>query len=56
MHVFVCCVQVPVTFIYGEHDWMNPAAGVAVAELLDKIRERKVRTRGAFSVVGLGGV
>jgi hypothetical protein len=37
------CTQVPVTFIYGEHDWMNPATGVAVAEILDKIRERKVR-------------
>lgn len=36
------CLQVPVTFIYGEHDWMNPAAGVEVAEILDKVRERKV--------------
>jgi hypothetical protein len=42
--VCVCAwlLQVPVTFIYGEHDWMNPAAGVAVAEILDRIRERKV--------------
>jgi hypothetical protein len=38
----VWLLQVPVTFIYGEHDWMNPAAGVAVAEILDRIRERKV--------------
>lgn len=30
------------TIIYGEHDWMNPAAGAAVAEILDGIRERKV--------------
>lgn len=37
--------QVPVTFVYGEHDWMNPAAGVAVAEILDKVRERKVCAR-----------
>lgn len=49
-----CCMllsagptQVPVTFIYGAEDWMNPAAGVAVAQILDKIRERKV-------CVGLG--
>jgi hypothetical protein len=46
-------VQVPVTFIYGEHDWMNPSAGVAVAEILDKVRERKVRVSAA---VGVGRV
>lgn len=35
-------LKVPVTFIYGEHDWMNPAAGAAVAQQLDKVRAKKV--------------
>lgn len=35
--------QVPVTLIYGEHDWMNPAAGAALAAKLDLVRPRKVR-------------
>lgn len=35
-------LKVPVTFIYGESDWMNPAAGQAVAQKLDQIRARKV--------------
>ncbi len=25
-------LQVPVTFIYGEHDWMNPAAALQVCQ------------------------
>lgn len=39
-------LQVPVTFIYGEHDWMNPAAGMEVGKILDKVRERKVSSKG----------
>jgi pimeloyl-ACP methyl ester carboxylesterase len=35
-------LKVPVTFIYGEHDWMQPAAGKALADKLDQIRPRKV--------------
>jgi hypothetical protein len=35
-------LKVPVTFIYGEHDWMQPAAGQAAADKLDQIRPRKV--------------
>lgn len=41
-------LKVPVTIIYGEHDWMNPAAGQAVAQKLDQIRPRKV---GALEVL-----
>ena len=25
------CLQVPVSFVYGETDWMDPKAGVRVA-------------------------
>ena len=35
-------LKVPITFIYGEHDWMQPAAGQALADKLDQIRPRKV--------------
>ncbi|KAF8057920.1 1-acylglycerol-3-phosphate O-acyltransferase [Scenedesmus sp. PABB004] len=35
-------LEVPVSFIYGEHDWMNPAAGQAVADALDAARRRTV--------------
>lgn len=55
-HVCGHCTQVPVTFIYGEHDWMNPAAGVAVAEVLDKIRERKVSKTLIQCLLGVGEV
>lgn len=48
-------LKVPVTFIYGEHDWMNPAAGVAVAEILDKVRERKVASDHKVEVVPNSG-
>ena len=34
--------DVPVTFVYGEHDWMYPASGVYVA--------KKMRARGRQNV------
>lgn len=47
--------QVPVTFIYGEHDWMNPAAGVTVAERLDAIRARKTTSDHKVELVPNSG-
>eukprot|EP00878_Enallax_costatus_P023828 GHUV01025380.1.p1 GENE.GHUV01025380.1~~GHUV01025380.1.p1 ORF type:complete len:414 (+),score=72.62 GHUV01025380.1:55-1296(+) len=44
-------LKVPVTFIYGEHDWMNPAAGAEVAQQLDKVRAKKVASDHAVEVV-----
>eukprot|EP00879_Flechtneria_rotunda_P006913 GHRR01007260.1.p1 GENE.GHRR01007260.1~~GHRR01007260.1.p1 ORF type:complete len:413 (+),score=123.85 GHRR01007260.1:218-1456(+) len=44
-------LKVPVTFIYGEHDWMNPAAGVAAANKLDQLRPRKVSSDHVVEVV-----
>ena len=43
--------QVPVTFIYGESDWMNPAAGAAVAAKLDALRRRAVPSDHAVELV-----
>ncbi len=34
--------SVPVTFIYGQHDWMNPAAAQELAVELDRVRPRSV--------------
>lgn len=31
-------MQVPVTFIYGEHDWMNPATGKDVCSAIEAKR------------------
>lgn len=36
------CLQVPVSFVYGETDWMDPKAGVRVAA---SVRQ----SRGALS-------
>lgn len=44
-------LKVPVTFIYGEYDWMNPAAAVKVSAMLDKVRPRKVRRRQGWGVM-----
>lgn len=43
--------QVPVTLIYGAHDWMDPAAGAAVAAKLDALRRRAVPSDHAVEVV-----
>lgn len=43
--------RVPVTFIYGEHDWMNPAAGKALAKELDEKRQRQVPTDHEVEVI-----
>lgn len=34
------CLQVPVTFIYGDADWMEPAAGQRVARAVLQHRGR----------------
>jgi len=39
--------SVPVSFIYGHHDWMNPAAAQALALELDRVRPRSVRIAAA---------
>lgn len=35
-------IQVPVTFIYGDHDWMDPKAAARVVESLSGQREALV--------------
>ena len=32
------CLQVPVSFVYGETDWMDPKAGVRVAASVQQSR------------------
>eukprot|EP00882_Tetradesmus_deserticola_P007407 GHRQ01007804.1.p1 GENE.GHRQ01007804.1~~GHRQ01007804.1.p1 ORF type:complete len:467 (+),score=186.71 GHRQ01007804.1:110-1510(+) len=44
-------LKVPVTIIYGEHDWMQPAAGQALAAKLDQIRPRKVASDHRVEIV-----
>ncbi|KAF6266374.1 Alpha/Beta hydrolase protein [Scenedesmus sp. NREL 46B-D3] len=44
-------LKVPVTVIYGEHDWMQPAAGQALAAKLDQIRPRKVASDHRVEIV-----
>ncbi|KAI8474553.1 MAG: Alpha/Beta hydrolase protein [Monoraphidium minutum] len=42
---------VPVTFIYGEHDWMNPANAVALSAELDRVRPRAVESDHAVEII-----
>lgn len=32
------CVQVPVSYIYGEHDWMDPLSGLRVCQSVEQDR------------------
>ena len=35
-------MQVPITFIYGDHDWMDPKAAKRVVDTLAKSRDPSV--------------
>lgn len=42
---------VPVTFVYGEHDWMQPSNAVALAQELDRVRPRSVPSDHAVEII-----